>query len=1148
MAANFYEGAAAPITSNATAILRNNEGCAETDNNFADFSIGAPAPRNSASPLHFCGGPTNPGAIGAAIPGSLLTGDAVLLTLAVTPGANPISTNLAAACDLSSIGGASDQAFFDDGSNGDGTAGDNTFSFSTTVASSATAGTKSLACTITDAEGRTGAATIGLTIIQILPIGAVNGPVMDSDNGTTHVSPYNGQLVTVKGVVYEKTLQATTGAYPYNGLFIQNTGTAADGDPTTSDGLFVYLGRYNNIKGTDGSYHVPNVGDEIILQGKISEYYGMTEMSSSLLLRETVRSGVDLESEVAPVVANPPANLADANRYWERLQGMRIQVPQDSIVLGGRNVFSPADAEVWVAAPDSTIALRANPYERRAFRDAHPLDDNYDPANWDGNGYRILMGSLGIKATAGNATTLIDPARTFDTVTNAPSGGLNYTYSKYRIEISDQPVYLEGVDPAANNPVQPVEDRTTAYSIVDYNLENLYDSRNNPFSGCDFAGDSGCAKVTPFLAAVNPPYDYVPVSDAAYQARLTDIATQIMDDLHAPDVLMLQEVENQDICTVTGGSLACGTTDNLDGKPDVLQELAIRIADLGGPEYDAAFDRNSSDLRGIAPAFLYRTDRVELLPAAGDPVLGTTPAIVYAGAGVPANSDISNPKTLNAVLPAGVTACETSWVFPRAVAVGLFRIYSDSSKNGVFSDVYILNNHFKSGPDTCVAHRTEQAKYNAALISYIQATNPAARIVMGGDLNVYPEPDNTAFGAPEQLGSLYDPTLGIKNLWEVLLSQAPESAYSYVYLGMAQTLDQMFVNSPQLTDLQEFQIAHINSDFPADYAGDVARGTSDHDPNGATFLINQAPVVSAGGPYTVDEGGSVTLAANGSDPESAALTYAWDLDNDGSFETTGQSVTFDCVDGPATFTVKVQATDNGNASTIAETTVTVNNVAPALGPVTAPAEPLAVGMPVEISADFTDPGILDTHTVSIDWGDGITTPGIIDELDGSGTANGSHVYANAGLYTASMTVTDNDGGASNASISETIVVYDPGNFTTGSGWFKSPVDGFKAKFDVQAKYQKDAMIPEGETELILGKDMTFLSTSYDWLVQSGDEALLKGTGTINGEGQYFFLITEKDGSPDQIIIRSGMPAAPFTIQAAWSLLEAATSASINFQD
>ena len=83
--------------------------------------------------------------------------------------------------------------------------------------------------------------------------------------------------------------------------------------------------------------------------------------------------------------------------------------------------------------------------------------------------------------------------------------------------------------------------------------------------------------MAPFLSAVTPPYDYVPASDAVYQARLNDIALQIINDLHSPDILMVQEVENQDICTVTDGALACGTTDNADGKPDVLQELALKM-------------------------------------------------------------------------------------------------------------------------------------------------------------------------------------------------------------------------------------------------------------------------------------------------------------------------------------------------------------------------------------------------------------------------------------------------------------------------------------------------------------------------------------------------------------------------------------------
>jgi uncharacterized protein len=762
------------------------------------------------------------------------------------------------------------------------------------------------------------------TVAPPMAIGTVNGPVPDSNSCTTHTSPYVDQTVKIQGVIYEKTLQAISNSTnTYKGFYIQNTSATADTDPSTSDGLFVFM----SIASTIGGY-TPQVGDEIVLSGKVQEYYNMTELVSPLIVNAIVRNGVNIDSEVPPVVANPRTSLADANCDWERLQGMRVQVPQNSVILGGRNVFSPADAEIWLARPDSTIAQRANPYARKAYRDAHLLDDNYDPTNWDGNGYRILMGSLGIKAAAGDAQALIDPARAYSTETNAPAGGLNYTFSKYRIEISEQPTFTEGVDPAANNPPS-VFDRSIHYTIADYNLENLYDYRDNPFSGCDFANvpvgsNPKCLKTgTPFLSDVTPPYDYVPASDAAYQARLNDIALEIINDLHSPDILMVQEVENQDICTVTGGALTCGTTDNADGKPDVLQELALKVVANGGPAYDAAFDRNSSDLRGIAPAFLYRTDRVQLADSTGDPVLGGTP-VIDSYTSVPYDGDVSNPKTLNAVYT-GMGACETNWVFPRAPGVALFRIYSTGIGVGSYRDVYVINNHFKSGPDTCVAHRTEQAKYNAALVAYIQTTNPSARIVVGGDLNVYPRPDDIAYGASDQLGSLYDPSLGLKNLWEVLLGQAPEAAYSYVYLGQAQTLDQMFINQSMLTDLTQFRIAHINSDFPADYPDDVARGTSDHDPNVATMVINDPPTVDAGGPYTANEGSSVTLTATGTDPEGQPLTYAWDLDNNGTFETPGQSVSFTAPPNtaPTIYTVQVQATDNGGLTATSPTTVQV---------------------------------------------------------------------------------------------------------------------------------------------------------------------------------------------------------------------------------
>jgi len=92
--------------------------------------------------------------------------------------------------------------------------------------------------------------------------------------------------------------------------------------------------------------------------------------------------------------------------------------------------------------------------------------------------------------------------------------------------------------------------------------------------------------------------------------------------------------------------------------------------------------------------------------------------------------------------------------------------------------------------------------------------------------------------------------------------------------------------------------------------------------------VNEPPTVDPGGPYAVGEGGSVQLTATGVDPEGGPLTYAWDLDDNGTFETSGQTVTFSADDGPASATVHVMVTDDGGLTAAGDATVTVSNVSP----------------------------------------------------------------------------------------------------------------------------------------------------------------------------------------------------------------------------
>jgi hypothetical protein len=65
----------------------------------------------------------------------------------------------------------------------------------------------------------------------------------------------------------------------------------------------------------------------------------------------------------------------------------------------------------------------------------------------------------------------------------------------------------------------------------------------------------------------------------------------------------------------------------------------------------------------------------------------------------------------------------------------------------------------------------------------------------------------------------------------------PAAAYSYVFVGQAQTLDGQFVTPTLFDELTQTRVAHVNADFPAEFAGDGARGLSDHDPMASRFAL-----------------------------------------------------------------------------------------------------------------------------------------------------------------------------------------------------------------------------------------------------------------------------------------------------------------------
>ena len=227
-----------------------------------------------------------------------------------------------------------------------------------------------------------------------------------------------------------------------------------------------------------------------------------------------------------------------------------MRVRAGSGAVSGRDVFSStADAELWVVDRDDPLLDRADPYARRVFRDSHPLDNDptpplrrrqrpADPARQHGREGRRRGQHRAAPAGA--------HLRHADARTRSAGSTTRSTSTASR---SSAAAFAAGADPSKNNPPQPA-DRSQEFAVATYNVENLYDFRDDPFDGCDFTGNAGCP-------GVSPPFDYVPASEADIpRAAGRRSPTRSSTDLHAPDLILVQEAEDQDICTVSGGALS----------------------------------------------------------------------------------------------------------------------------------------------------------------------------------------------------------------------------------------------------------------------------------------------------------------------------------------------------------------------------------------------------------------------------------------------------------------------------------------------------------------------------------------------------------------------------------------------------------------
>jgi hypothetical protein len=210
-----------------------------------------------------------------------------------------------------------------------------------------------------------------------------------------------------------------------------------------------------------------------------------------------------------------------------------------------------------------------------------------------------------------------------------------------------------------------------------------------------------------------------------------------------------------------------------------------------------------------------------------------------------------------------------------------------------------------------------------------------------------------------------------------------------------------------------------------------------------------------------------------------------------------------------------------NDSTGLDLTIIPSNTPPTVTSTSGPSAPIALGSSATTTATFADVNTSDTHTCNIAWGDSTSNAGTVSESNGNGTCTGSHLYTATGVYDVTFTVTDNS-NASGTGVYQFVVIYDPnGGFVTGGGWINSPYGAYvanpsltgKANFGFVSKYKTGATIPTGNTEFHFNTgSLDFSSTAYQWLVIAGAKAQYKGSGTINGAGNYGFLLTATDGN------------------------------------
>jgi uncharacterized protein len=833
-------------------------------------------------------------------------------------------------------------------------------------------------------------------------------------------SPIVGSTVTTRGIV--------TGRKS-NGFFMQEPDASIDADPLTSEGIFVFTSSAPPAAAAVGN--LVQVAATVVefVPGSDPFQPPLTELSFATVVQ--ISAGNPLPAPIALTTTFPdPAGLFD---QLERLEGMRVSVASLTVNAATAGNVNETNA----TGSNNGVFHGVVTGVPRSLREAGIQPPDPTPAGtippiprWDGNPELIRVDSDGL---VGQPQLTVAAGQTVSGLI----GPLDYGFRRYTIlpELGSIPTAAGAATSVAVSAPLPTE-----VTVASYNLQRFFDDVNDPLIS------------EPVLTAV------------AYANRLNKASLGIRNELQTPDIVGVVEVEN--LSTLQ----ALATKINNDAVANTQPD----------PMY-VAYLIEGNDVGGIDVGFLVKT-----APVNGPLPRVTVNAVVQELAGTLFVNPDTSTVLLNDRPPLRLDAVvnnATGQTYPLTVIVNHLRSLSGAT------DTAAGPNGWTTDGERIRAKRQAQAEDLAVLVQNRQAGNPNEQIVLIGDFNAFefndglgdsmntitgtPTPDNqtavTGDGA-----DLVNPDLD--NLFDTV---AADERYSFVFDGVAQSLDHALVNAAVLsaTTTPRIEHARMNAGFPEVDRNDpmTARRLSDHDPlvvylapNGFVPIDISIDKVVNGDPVVAGTQIDYTIEIENFGPQ-AALNSVWtdtlppgtrfaSLSSVAGWTCTtpavGATGTVSCSNasvavGSSIFTLVISVDANVAAGTVVSNNASVSTGSPDTNPMnnsstaqftvvaesdmsitlTDTPDPVTAGTNLTYTATVTNGGPSDATGVTITLPVPANTSFVSGTVSGGGSCSGAPVVctvtgsiAPAGSRTATITMLVAASAANGSSISATATV------------------------------------------------------------------------------------------------------------------------------